>query len=82
MCADMQAGKNDRDSFSRDRAYRTAIRARGGRTAHRRQQHAAPQDAKENCPAWLDAIHAPGYHIPFEGYIIHDHDAEASSQML
>ena len=33
------------------------------------------KDARENYPAWLDAIHAAKHHIHFESYIIHEDDA-------
>ncbi len=33
------------------------------------------KDARENYPAWLDAIHAAKRHIHFESYIIHEDDA-------
>jgi cardiolipin synthase len=32
-------------------------------------------DARENYPAWLEAIHAARHHIHFESYIIHEDDA-------
>jgi cardiolipin synthase len=33
------------------------------------------RDAKENYPAWLDAIHAARRYIHFESYIVHEDDA-------
>src|ERR1043166_4983849 len=33
------------------------------------------KDARENYPAWLDAISAAKRHIHFESYIIHEDDA-------
>ena len=33
------------------------------------------KDARENYPAWLDAIRAAKHHIHFESYIIHEDDA-------
>ncbi|MEX2264111.1 MAG: phospholipase D-like domain-containing protein [Bryobacteraceae bacterium] len=33
------------------------------------------KDARENYPAWLDAIRAAEHHIHFESYIIHEDDA-------
>ena len=32
------------------------------------------KDARENYPAWLDAIHAAKRHIHFESYIVHEDD--------
>src|SRR3954447_15450885 len=32
------------------------------------------KDARENYPAWLDAIQAAKHHIHFESYIIHEDD--------
>jgi cardiolipin synthase len=32
------------------------------------------KDARENYPAWLDAIHTAKHHVHFESYIIHEDD--------
>ena len=68
-------GPGDACRVARVRAppARAGVHARGGRTAHHRQQCASASGrGRRNYPAWLDAIAAARHTVHFETYIIWD----------
>ncbi len=73
MTAEMKRNKLERDMVAEMRALadRAFSRAAGAPLVEGNHVRLL-KDAKENYPAWLDAIQSAKHHIHFESYIIHE----------
>src|SRR5512135_57342 len=73
MTAEMKSNKIERDMVAEMRALadRAFSRAAGAPLVEGNHVRLL-KDAKENYPAWLDAIQSAKHHIHFESYIIHE----------
>ena len=76
MTGDEQFERDERDSLRAVRALADQAFSRAAGAPLIPGNHVRLlKDARENYPAWLDAIRAAKHHIHFESYIIHEDDA-------
>ncbi len=75
MSADVHIEQNERDSVEAVRALaEQAFSRAAGAPLIEGNHFRLLKDARENYPAWLDAIRGAKHHVYFESYIIHDDD--------